>query len=127
LGEGRLLAGRVEEGHALAERELALANEHQERGNEAYALRLLGEIATHRAPPDVDEATTHYRRALTLAEELGMRPLQAHCHLGLGTLYATVGQREQARAARALGVEAYRRRAMPFWLPQAQAAVDPVA
>ena len=26
-----------------------------------------------------------------------MRPLQAHCHRGLGTLYATIGQREQAR------------------------------
>ena len=38
-----------------------------------------------------------YQQALALAEALGMRPLQAHCHRGLGMLYATTGQREQAR------------------------------
>ena len=62
---------------------------HQERGHQAYALRLLGEIAARREPPEVEQAEAHYRQALALAEELGMRPLQAHCHLGLGTLYAT--------------------------------------
>jgi tetratricopeptide (TPR) repeat protein len=91
LGEAQLLAGRLEEAHACAERALGLARERQERSNEAYALRLLGEIAAHRAPSDVDEAAAHYRQALTLAEELGMRPLAAHCHLGLGTLYAQGG------------------------------------
>jgi len=40
-------------------------------------------------PPDAEQAEIYYRQALTLAEELGMRPLQAHCHRGLGTLYAT--------------------------------------
>ena len=88
LGEAHLLAGRLEEAHTLAERALALARAHQERGNQAYALRLLGEIAAQRDPPEVEQAEAHYRQALALAEELGMRPLQAHCHLGLGTLYA---------------------------------------
>ena len=83
-----MLAGRLEEAQALAEQALALAREHQERGNEAYALRLLGDIAAQRDPPEVDQAAAHYRQALALAEELGMRPLQAHCHHGLGTLYA---------------------------------------
>ena len=50
----------------------------------AHALRLLGEVARRREPPDLDQAATHYRQALTLAEAVGMRPLQAHCHLGLG-------------------------------------------
>ena len=50
LGEAQLLAGRLEEAHALAERALALAREHQERGHQAYALRLLGEIAARREP-----------------------------------------------------------------------------
>ena len=86
LGEAHLLAGRLEEAQALAERALALAREHQERGHQAYALRLLGEIAAQRDPPEVDAAAAHYHQALTLAEELGMRPLQAHCHRGLGTL-----------------------------------------
>ena len=50
LGEAQLLASHLEEAHALAERALALARAHQERGNEAYALRLLGDIAAHREP-----------------------------------------------------------------------------
>jgi DNA-binding winged helix-turn-helix (wHTH) protein/tetratricopeptide (TPR) repeat protein len=74
LGEAQMLAGRLEEAHAFAEWALGLACERQERGHQAYALRLLGEIAAHRAPPDVDEAAAHYRQALALAEELGMRP-----------------------------------------------------
>ncbi len=89
LGEAQMLAGRLEEAHALAERALALACAHQERGHEAYALRLLGDIAAQRDPLHGEEAGTYYQQALTLAEELGMRPLLAHCHHGLGTLYAT--------------------------------------
>jgi hypothetical protein len=52
-----------------------------------------------------------------------MRPLQAHCHLGLGTLYATTGQREQARAELSMAVEMYRGMEMTFWLPEAEAAL----
>ena len=101
--------------------------QHQERGNEAYALRLLGEIAAHRAPPDVDEAAAHYRQALALAEELGMRPLQAHCHLGLGILYQRVGKREPARAALSTAIELLRAMEMTFWLPRAEAELAKVA
>jgi class 3 adenylate cyclase/tetratricopeptide (TPR) repeat protein len=123
LGEAQLLAGRLEEAHALAERALAHTREYQERGHQAYALRLLGDIAAHRAPPDIAAAAAHYRQALALAEELGMRPLQAHCHSGLGTLYATLGQREQARVALTTAIEMYRAMDMTFWLPQAEAAL----
>ena len=80
-----MLADHLEEAHALAERTLALTCDHQERGYQAYALRLLGEIAAHRDPPDAALAEAYYQQALTLADELGMRPLQAHCHLGLGS------------------------------------------
>src|SRR5262249_8337254 len=99
LGEAHLVAGHLEEAQALAERALALAHEHQERGHEAYALRRLGEIAAQREPPASGQAEDYYRQALALAEELGMRPLQAHCHRGLGTLYAAIGQQEPARVA----------------------------
>ena len=88
LGEAHLLAGRLEEAHALAERTLALAQTRQERTNQAYALRLLGEIAARRDPPEREQAADSYQQALALAEELGMRPLEAHCHRGLGQLYA---------------------------------------
>jgi class 3 adenylate cyclase/tetratricopeptide (TPR) repeat protein len=126
LGEAQLLAGHLEEAQALAERALALARAHQERGNEAYALRLLGEIAARREPPDVAQAETHYRQALALAEELGMRPLQAHCHRGLGMLYATVGQQESARTALPRAITMYRGMDMTFWLPQTEAALAQV-
>jgi tetratricopeptide (TPR) repeat protein len=95
LGEAQMLAGCLEEAHTLAERALAHACEYQERGNQAYALRLLGDIAARREPLEHEQAEAYYCQALTLADELGMRPLQAHCHLGLGTLYAANGQRDR--------------------------------
>jgi tetratricopeptide (TPR) repeat protein len=126
LGEAHLLAGRLEEAHALAERALALARTHQERGHQAYALRLLGEIAAHRAPPERALAETHYHQALALADVLGMRPLQAHCHRGLGTLYTVTGQREQARTVLSTAMALYRAMDMTFWLPQTEAALAQV-
>jgi class 3 adenylate cyclase/tetratricopeptide (TPR) repeat protein len=126
LGEAQLLAGYPEETHALAEHALALAHRHQERGHEAYALRLLGEIASRHEPPEHERAEAHYRHALALANELGMRPLQAHCHLGLGTLYAKIGRTEQARAELSTAIDLYRAMAMTFWLPQAEAALAQV-
>jgi class 3 adenylate cyclase/tetratricopeptide (TPR) repeat protein len=126
LGKAQMLAGRLEEAHALAEQALVLARAHQERGRQAYALHLLGEIAARCTPPDVDQAATHYRQAQTLAEALGMRPLQAHCHRGLGTLYAAIGQREQARTELATAVAMYRGMEMTFWLPETEAALAQV-
>jgi tetratricopeptide (TPR) repeat protein len=114
------------EAHTLAEQALALACERQERGNEAYALRLLGEIAAHRNPPERESTEAYYREALALAETLGMHPLSAHCHHSLGTLYATLGQRGQAHTALATAVEMYRAMDMTFWLPQAEAALAQV-
>ena len=86
--EAYLLAGRVADARQLAQRALAHARDHHEQGHQARALWLLGESARHGDPPETEPATTHYQEALTLAEALGMRPLQAHCHCGLGTLYA---------------------------------------
>ena len=51
---------------------------------------------------------------------------QAHCHLGLGTLYATTGQRQQARAALSAAIDLYRAMDMTLWLPQAEAALAQV-
>jgi tetratricopeptide (TPR) repeat protein len=126
LAEAHLLAARLEEAHTLAERTLALSRERQERGHQTYALRLLGEIATRRDPPQVEQAKVHYRQALALAEELSMRPLQAHCHLGLGTIYVQTGHPEPARAALTIAIALYRDMEMTFWLPQAEAALAQV-
>jgi tetratricopeptide (TPR) repeat protein len=122
LSEAQLLAGHLEEAHSLAELALDLAREHQEQGHEAYALRLLGDVAARREPPDRNQAEAYYRQALTLADELGMRPLQAHCHRGLGTLYLETGLSEQAYAALTTAINLYRAMEMTFWIPQAEAA-----
>jgi tetratricopeptide (TPR) repeat protein len=126
LGEAHLRTGRLEEARMLAARTLEYFRTHQERGVEAYALRLLGDIATQRAPSEVEEADASYRQALTLSEELGMRPLVAHCHLGLGTLYAKTGQRELARTELSAAIDLYHAMDMTFWLPQAEATLAQV-
>jgi len=88
-----------------------------------WDLRLLGEIATRRNPPQVESAAAAYQQAMALSEELGMRPLQAHCHLGLGTLDTKAGQREPARAELSAAIALYRAMDMTFWLPQAEAVL----
>jgi class 3 adenylate cyclase/tetratricopeptide (TPR) repeat protein len=126
LSEAYLLAGRLEDAIPCARCALALARTHKERGHEAYALRLLGEIAAQCEPLEVEQVEASYQQALALAEALGMRPLQAHCHRGLGTLYAKIGHREQAHAELSAAIDLYRTMEMPFWLPQAEAALAEV-
>jgi tetratricopeptide (TPR) repeat protein len=126
VGEAHLLAGRPEEAQALAEQTLAQARAHQEQGNQAYALRLLGDIAARRDPLEIEQAAARYQQALALAEELGMRPLAAHCHLGVGTVYAKTGRPEQAQAELTAAIDLYRAMDMPFWLPQAEVALAQV-
>ena len=55
-----------------------------------------------------------------------MRPLQAHCHRGLGTLYAATGRREQAHAELSTAIDMYRAMEMTFWLPETEAALAQV-
>src|SRR5262249_11325618 len=121
LSEVCRLAGRGEEGWQHARQALDLARQQTERGRAARALPQLGIVSGHADPPAAAQAEAHYQQALALAEDLGMRPLQAHCHRGLGTLYATIGQREQARTALAAALALYRAMDMTFWLPQTEA------
>ena len=123
LSEVCRLAGRCEEAWQHARQALDLARQQKDRGDEALALHQLGVVHAHADPPDVAQAEAHYQQALALAEELGMRPLQAHCHRGLGTLYVTTGQREQARTELSTAMALYRDMDMTFWLPQAEAAL----
>ena len=96
------------------------------RIHEAWTLRLLGDIAVQHKPPEVEPAAAHYQQALVLAEELGMRPLQAHCHRGLGMLYTQRGRREQAHTELSTAITMYRTMDMTFWLPQTEAALAQV-
>jgi tetratricopeptide (TPR) repeat protein len=126
LSEVCRLAGRGAEAWQHACQALDLARQLKRRGDEARALHQLGVVQAHTDPPDAAQAEAHYQQALALAGELGMRPLQAHCHLGLGTLYTQTGQQEQARAALTTAINLYRAMDMTFWLPQAEAALAQV-
>jgi class 3 adenylate cyclase/tetratricopeptide (TPR) repeat protein len=108
LGEAHLLEGRVEDARRRAQEALALARRHQERGHEAWALHLLGAVEAGGRASDLGEAQGGYRAALTLADELGMRPLMAHCHLGLGTLLRRMDRPEWAREHLAMAATLYR-------------------
>jgi sugar phosphate isomerase/epimerase len=90
------------------------------RGAQAWAAYLLGEISARRDPPEVARAEEHYRRTLALAGELGMRPLVAHCHRGLGLLYQRVGERQKAEEQVATALAMYRDMDMGFWLEKAE-------
>ena len=120
------LAGRREEAWQHARQALDLARQQHGRANKALALYQLGTVYTHADPPDAVPAEASYHQALALAEELGMRPLVAHCHLGLGMLYATTDRREQAHTELSAAINLYRAMDMAFWLPGAEAALAQV-
>ena len=121
LGEVYLLADRDADAGAATQRALSLARQHNERGHEAYALRLLGEIAARQDPLDIGKAEDRYRQALVLAEELGMRPLIAHCLVGLGKLQRHSGNLPQAKRYLTEGVAMMRDMQMGLWLQGAEA------
>ena len=122
LGEGLLVAGQVERARTMAQRALDLAVAHKERGHQAWALRLLGDIAARGVPGETgaaDKAAAYYAQSLSLAEELGMRPLVARNHLGLGRLYRQAGDRERAEEHLATSSTMLSQLDMRFWLKRA--------
>ena len=118
--ESYLLAGRISEAAANAQALLALAREKGQRASEADALRLGAEIAARTEPLDPVRVEQGYHAAMSLAGELGMRPLVAHCHLGLGKLYRRTGQRQEAQEHLTVATTMYREMDMHFWLEQAE-------
>ena len=116
LGAIHLLGGRHDAARRYAERALELARERGERGNQVYALRLLGVVIGEATPPRVDEARGRLREALTLAGELGMRPLTARCRLSLGRLERRLGEAEAAARHLDHAVSLFKALDMQFWL-----------
>jgi tetratricopeptide (TPR) repeat protein len=93
-----------------------------QRGWEAWGLKTLGDVHAHGDDKgEAEQAGEAYRQALALATELGMRPLVAHCHHGLGKLYARSGQRDEAREHLTTAVAMYRDMDMRFWPEKAEA------
>jgi tetratricopeptide (TPR) repeat protein len=118
LGESLLLAGQLDRAEAILHEAVEFSRARGERTFEARALRLLGDVAIHHDP---GAAGRSYQEALALASELGMRPLVAHCHLGLGKLYRRAGKHEQAEEHLTTATTMYREMDMRFWLEQAEA------
>ena len=124
-GRACLLLGRLDEARHLGDRAVEFSPRHP--GFAAHALHLLGDIATHPDRLDAVSGEAHYRQALALAEPRGMRPLIAHCHLGLGKLYRRADQPERGRAELAIATMMYRDMDMRFFLEQAEAEMKALA
>jgi class 3 adenylate cyclase/tetratricopeptide (TPR) repeat protein len=122
-----LLAGRLGEAQQHALQALALARQEKARGAEASALFAVAAVQAEASAPDIQQAETTYGEALALAEPRGMRPLVAHCHLGLGKLYRRTGKADQAREHLTTATTMYRKMDMRFWLEQAEAEMRELA
>jgi tetratricopeptide (TPR) repeat protein len=121
LSEARLLMGAVTEAGELADEALAHTRERREAGLEGWALRLAAEVATQREPLDVARAEDLYRQAMQQAERLGLRPLTARCHLGLGSLYRRGGKDRAARDHLETAAALFRDMRMRLWSDRAGA------
>ncbi len=121
LAGAYLLAGRIQDATLTARQAVQLAREKEERGHEAYALCLLGDIASCEVPVNTAAAETGYWQASALAEELSMRPLLAHCHLGLARLDRQTGKRQEAQDHLTIAAAMYRQMGMTHWLEQVEA------
>jgi tetratricopeptide (TPR) repeat protein len=123
LSEAYLVAGRTGEASAWAARALEAAVTHKSRGHQAWAVRLLGDIASVTDAEDPLRAEGHYRQALAIATELDMRPLVGHCHFGLARLHGRIGKREEMAAHFARAASLYGEMDMEFWRDQAELAM----
>jgi len=119
-----LLAGHAGESAKFGTRGLELAKRKHERGYEAWALRILGEIAARREPADRQVAEAYYRESLERAMALEMRPLAARCQLGLGMLHSQARAREQALHALGNAAGQFEEMGMAFWRERAQSALE---
>ncbi|PYN92576.1 MAG: hypothetical protein DMD89_27165, partial [Candidatus Rokuibacteriota bacterium] len=121
LGRACLLLGRLDEARRLGDRAVESSPRHP--GFAAHAEHLRGDIASHPERLDPDSGAARYREALALAAPRGMRPLVAHCHLGLGRLYRRTGKRLEAEEHLATATAMYREMDMQFWLEAAEAGI----
>jgi len=125
LGRASVLLGGLDEARRLGDRAIEFSPQH--RGCTAHALHLLGDIATHPDRFDASRGEAHYREALALAEPRGMRPLVAHCHLGLGKLYRRTGKRTESDEHLEAATTMYRDMGMTYWLERAEREMKELA
>ena len=127
LGETYLLADRIDDARACAERALSLSLTVGERSIETQALRLLGEVAACGTSSDADQSERLLGDALAQSKELGLRPHAARCHLGLGALHARTGRPERSEGHIATALAMFREMEMPYWIEKAEAELRALA
>jgi tetratricopeptide (TPR) repeat protein len=125
LGEAYLLADRPADALKISDRALTLARESGQGVGEASARRLLGDVFRRSDSPDLSEG--HYTEALAIAEELNLRPLVAHCYLGLGKLFLQMGARDRAINHLSTAATRYHELDLSFWPEQAAAIFSQIA
>src|SRR5207302_9718645 len=118
-----LEAGDLDRAEASACTGLEFADQHAERGWRGWNHWVLGEVAARRDPPDAARAEGQYQQAALVATELGMRPLAAHCHVGLAKLYGQLTNQRKAQEHLTVATTMFRSMEMPFWLERARAAI----
>ena len=118
LAEGLLLAGDVAAARATADRGMALALAHGERGHEAMAWRVLADIAAREA--SFDAARHAYEQTLSLSDELGLRPQMARAHFDLGRLQRRLGHLRDAEDHLARAIVLFADMGMRSWLEKSQ-------
>jgi tetratricopeptide (TPR) repeat protein len=123
LSGAYMLADRLDEAEEFARRGLELVGESRDKGTQAWLLGILGDLSTRRNPSDTKDAEANYTQALLLAQELAMRPLQAHCHLGLANVYGKMKNSARARSELLSAAELYRAMSMQFWLSKTESAL----
>jgi tetratricopeptide (TPR) repeat protein len=123
LAEAYRLKGDTKKAIQNAEEALSIFRQNGERGFGAWALYYMAKIQSDGGPEQIDQTLQSYRQAKDQATELGMRPLLAHCHLGLGEAYVKTGLSEEARSELVTAIELYRSMDMSFWPPKAQSAL----
>ena len=123
LADAYLRAGRADEALMRARGAVELSKKYQERVNEAIGLRVFAEVTALGKPGDAARAATSYADSLAIAQELGMRPLVAHCHLGLGKLSRRTGDGANAQRYLQTARAMYREMGMPFWVATVDAAL----
>jgi class 3 adenylate cyclase len=121
LIQGFLLIGKRQEAALLASRALESSRRHSQRSREALALYVQGEIASAANPVDFENAEGSFRAANIISDELKMRPLLAHCNVGLGKLYRRAGDLRLAKEHLNDGVAMMRQMGMGLWLERAEA------
>jgi tetratricopeptide (TPR) repeat protein len=123
LAETYLLAEQLEQARTAGTLALDLSRAQQDRGHEAHALRLLADVSSREISSDVEAAAHLYGQADTIARELGMRPLSARCHLGLGLLRSRNQMREEALRHLSDASRELDEMGMVLWLSPVRAAL----